>query len=699
MDAHMHINQADSLQDFSDSEEGEGSRTGAQGDLDSSSDTASHTSHENYSLIGNNLNHGQAMDGESGETDSGDERLSTLGSDGERSEASAGRVSSADYTREYVGSLHQSQMPPEFTNQVHVSRPLRQPRISTSSLAAFSRPPAMRKASLRSKDLKAGGLYYDQLQKVFEGLVCAPGSSCKWHDSLDPEYVTVSPDGLTVTYIGSGSGLGDRERLFHGRAIGQIPLNVPRCTPCYFEVKISCPQDVPCGIRVGLVSMLDGVSPQAETGGGPIENTENSFGIAGAVGALPTSSLLPPVPCEFENGDVVGCGIDVAEKCVYYTKNGELLQTSCRFTRLVESMLPSRTKPCHLLYPAVSLHNAGEQVTANFGPEFRYASPSSLSFSALEEEKGESTLPASKQNALVSALVREYMAFYGYAETLSVLESELEEGGGALSAFSGVGMDVDMDLNRDKDMEMDMGVENSALGDSFLKRSKGGLVSESPDHSCSASSQPDVATNGATSSMEDEQHRALASVFSEWYLAASRQECGSAVCGRASGTVEKSSDQCSQGAYIGLRSRLRALIIRDEPLEALELVEKQFGKEKATLLKHRGRGVCSALRELHFVHLCRKGDFEAAISYGRAYLDRDTALKLIPLVAYQDYEASPYAELFSVEHRESVADLVNATLILMGGSTPDLTKSSTLPRAALDTVLACLAINKVALGM
>ncbi|KAK9826873.1 hypothetical protein WJX81_006034 [Elliptochloris bilobata] len=112
----------------------------------------------------------------------------------------------------------------------------------------------------------------------------------------------------------------------------------------------------------------------------------------------------------FSTGDVVGAGVHLERQEIFFTLNGKHLGVAFRNI----SSVP--------LWPTIGLHSKNEQVTVNFG-----ADPFRFDLAAMVQEEAEQQAVA-VQRAEVDAgamhrVVRDYLAHYGYADTLAAFDS------------------------------------------------------------------------------------------------------------------------------------------------------------------------------------------------------------------------------------------------------------------------------------
>ena len=111
----------------------------------------------------------------------------------------------------------------------------------------------------------------------------------------------------------------------------------------------------------------------------------------------------------FGTGDVVGAGLHAASNDVFFTKNGKWLGHAFRDVCV------------NPLFPTVCLHSKDERVSANFG-----ATAFCFDIHAyIDGGNYERTVAVAAEDLPPSAtheLVRDYLAFHGYAKTLAALD-------------------------------------------------------------------------------------------------------------------------------------------------------------------------------------------------------------------------------------------------------------------------------------
>jgi len=117
----------------------------------------------------------------------------------------------------------------------------------------------------------------------------------------------------------------------------------------------------------------------------------------------------------FGPGDTVGCGLDVSQHTIYFTKNGVVIGSAFQGVPCSDEHTP--------LLPTAGLHAPGERVRLNFG-----GSPFAFdleAYRAARDEQLESQLDAIKvpQHALRQMVVQ-YLLREGYAASASALETD-----------------------------------------------------------------------------------------------------------------------------------------------------------------------------------------------------------------------------------------------------------------------------------
>lgn len=174
------------------------------------------------------------------------------------------------------------------------------------------------------------------------------------------------------------------------------------CGLYYFEVKIiSKGRDGYMGIGLTAqnfkVNRLPGWDKQSY---GYHGDDGNSFSSSGAG---------KPYGPTFTTGDIIGCGVNLADNTCFYTKNGHHLGIAFRD-------LPST------LYPTVGLQTPGEVVDANFGQEpFKYDIEDMYAGLRAATKSAIHSFPIPKdQGGLTTVLqrmVQSYLVHHGYSAT------------------------------------------------------------------------------------------------------------------------------------------------------------------------------------------------------------------------------------------------------------------------------------------
>uniref|UniRef100_A0A914H7Y3 B30.2/SPRY domain-containing protein n=1 Tax=Globodera rostochiensis TaxID=31243 RepID=A0A914H7Y3_GLORO len=170
------------------------------------------------------------------------------------------------------------------------------------------------------------------LQNQWDSEACNPG-------------LTLSAEGLIAAYTGNNTGF---RSVFAKKAIPNRESGI-----FYFEVKISPRTDENGEIVQPLTSGY--VHIGFATKEMPLKKAVGLYEGAYAyesTGSVTGLRLHKP----FGANDIVGCGINLKDRIVFYTKNGEHFAT----TKLSDNVTVDQ------LFPCVSLHNTGSKIEANF---------------------------------------------------------------------------------------------------------------------------------------------------------------------------------------------------------------------------------------------------------------------------------------------------------------------------------------------
>ncbi|KAL3092043.1 hypothetical protein niasHS_005993 [Heterodera schachtii] len=96
-----------------------------------------------------------------------------------------------------------------------------------------------------------------------------------------------------------------------------------------------------------------------------VGNWDNSYGYHSYGSFYINNSARTYGSPKFSSGDIIGCGVIMDTGRIIFTKNGQIIDSSDLFISSFSSI-------ADLLFPCFSLHNTGDTIRANFGPNFKF---------------------------------------------------------------------------------------------------------------------------------------------------------------------------------------------------------------------------------------------------------------------------------------------------------------------------------------
>ncbi|XGW21908.1 hypothetical protein V3C99_004680 [Haemonchus contortus] len=218
-----------------------------------------------------------------------------------------------------------------------------------------------------------------------------------WNKNDKYHFLDISHNSLRVSYKGNGKQ--QQKDAASTRADFPIP---PQCGVYYFEITIvrglkGCMGVGVCGKSVNL-NRLPGWDRDSYGYHGDDGNFFSSSGNGVSYGP------------KFTSGDVIGCGVNLVNKTIFFTKNGVHLGIASRELTHIDD-----------LYPTIGLQTTGEVVDANFGQRpFRFDIRPEMEAARAKvaNEILSIQLPPEKTDWM-NKLVSSWMACEGYSKSMA----------------------------------------------------------------------------------------------------------------------------------------------------------------------------------------------------------------------------------------------------------------------------------------
>jgi Ran-binding protein 9/10 len=304
------------------------------------------------------------------------------------------------------------------------------------------------------------GMTYDIIESNPPGeddnLVSLPS---RWNDMDKYPGLDLLQDGLEIRYNGPSN----KAELEAAAARADHPMS-PQCGIYYFEVEIKSKSKdgmIAVGFSSHKASLERLPGWEAESWAYHGDDGKSFFGEG-------TGKVYGPT---FGVHDVVGCGLNFATGCAFWTKNGRDLGIAFRELKNI--------KP----FPAVGMKkSAGSWVSVNFGQKpFIFDIDGMMTRERLRVEKEIDATPISTlklnppidESTLVQELVAHFLAHDGYVGTAKAFAEEVKAQSRPLQSVKGEALD-DVEAEQDHDAinrqsKCYSGFRSRALADSFAE--------------------------------------------------------------------------------------------------------------------------------------------------------------------------------------------------------------------------------------